>query len=75
LLLAGFAEFERNIIRERVIAGLEVAKANGVRLGRRPTLDDTQVARARRMCSRGLFVREIADAMHVSRMTVWRAIH
>jgi DNA invertase Pin-like site-specific DNA recombinase len=31
-----FAEFEQEIIRERVISGLERAKANGVRLGRKP---------------------------------------
>ena len=31
-----FAEFEQEIIRERVISSLERAKANGVRLGRKP---------------------------------------
>ena len=29
-----FAEFERAIIRERVIAGMEKAKAKGARIGR-----------------------------------------
>jgi DNA invertase Pin-like site-specific DNA recombinase len=32
-----FAEFERGMIRSRVIAGLERAKARGVRLGRPKT--------------------------------------
>ena len=33
-ILGAFAEFEREIIRERTLAGLERAKAKGVKLGR-----------------------------------------
>jgi DNA invertase Pin-like site-specific DNA recombinase len=33
-LISAFAEFERSIIRERVIAGIEKAKLRGVKLGR-----------------------------------------
>lgn len=33
-ILGAFAEFEREIIRERTIAGLERARAKGVKLGR-----------------------------------------
>jgi DNA invertase Pin-like site-specific DNA recombinase len=35
-MLGVFAEFERGIIRERVNAGLARARANGIKLGRRP---------------------------------------
>jgi putative DNA-invertase from lambdoid prophage Rac len=38
-VLMAVAEFERSIIQERVNAGLKAAKARGVRLGRKPTLD------------------------------------
>lgn len=38
-VLIAVAQFEREIIRERVLAGLKAAKARGVRLGRKP-LDD-----------------------------------
>ncbi|CAE6724276.1 DNA-invertase hin [Paraburkholderia nemoris] len=41
-LLGVFAEFERAMIRERVIAGLENAKARGVRLGRPPLTPDVK---------------------------------
>src|SRR5580658_742767 len=34
-MLGVFAEFERSMIRERVMAGLSRAKANGIQLGRR----------------------------------------
>jgi DNA invertase Pin-like site-specific DNA recombinase len=33
-LLGMFAEFEREIIRDRVVAGIEKAKSKGTRLGR-----------------------------------------
>jgi DNA invertase Pin-like site-specific DNA recombinase len=35
-MMGVFAEFERALIRERVMAGLERAKAQGTKLGRRP---------------------------------------
>ena len=33
-ILSSFAQFERDIIRERTMAGLERAKAQGKKLGR-----------------------------------------
>lgn len=75
LLLAGFAEFERNIIRERVISGLETARAKGVHIGRKKTLTDTDLATARRLKMQGLSAREVGDLLRVSRMTAWRAMN
>ena len=45
-VFAGFAEFERALIRERHLAGLQAAKLRGVRLGRPRKLkpDELQVA-------------------------------
>ena len=37
-MMGVFAEFERSIIHERVMAGLARAKAEGMQLGRRPTV-------------------------------------
>lgn len=74
LLLAGFAQFERDIIRERVISGLDTARSKGVRLGRRPTLSEADIAMAHRLKAQGLSAREIGDLLHVSRMTAWRAV-
>ena len=37
-MLGVFAEFERAIIRERVVAGMARAKANGTKSGKRPRL-------------------------------------
>ncbi|WP_456304155.1 recombinase family protein [Acetobacter thailandicus] len=75
LLLAGFAEFERNIIRERVLSGLETAKSKGIRLGRKPTLTEEDIAQARRLKAQSLSAREVAKLLHVSKMTAWRAMN
>jgi len=44
-MLAVFCSFERDLIRERTIAGLERAKAAGVRLGRPKGSKDSKVRR------------------------------
>ncbi|NLG91372.1 MAG: recombinase family protein [Acetobacter sp.] len=75
LLLAGFAEFERNIIRERIMAGLDVARAKGKRPGRRCILSPEKTALARAMKQRGLSSREVSELLQVSRMTAWRAMN
>jgi DNA invertase Pin-like site-specific DNA recombinase len=39
-MLSVFSEFERSMIRERVIAGQQRAVANGVKLGRKTNVND-----------------------------------
>jgi DNA invertase Pin-like site-specific DNA recombinase len=57
-ILCAVAEFEREIIRERVNAGLAAAKKRGVRLGRPATLDahrgDIAALRAQGMSCRAI---------------------
>ena len=43
-MLGAFAEFERTLIRERVVAGLVAARARGHKGGRRPKLTAAQQA-------------------------------
>ena len=64
-VLAAVAELERSLIAERVRAGLRNAKAKGTRLGRpRTRLDAAEIDRLR---AQGRTIREIADALGVSR--------
>lgn len=67
--MSAVAQLERDIIAERVKAGLRRAKENGKRLGRPRGLqvDSTQVLRLR---SEGLSLRAIAQEMGTSRTTV-----
>ena len=72
-LLAVFAEFEREILRERVRAGLAHARANGKRLGRPLTaaLQSDQVRKLRRS---GLSKSEIARSLDIGRTSVRRTL-
>ena len=66
-----FAEFERGMIRSRVIAGLERAKARGVRLGRPRTGAKVEAAiRARLVAGEG--IKKVAKAVGVGNGTVSR---
>ena len=64
-VLAAIAEFEREMIRERVKAGMAAAKARRQRIGRRRISMEKQ-SRVRRMREHGMTLREIAEAVGVS---------
>lgn len=69
-MMGVFAEFERSVIQERVMAGLARARANGVKLGRPKTDDKT--ARAVRHALKGKTVREVAAHFGIGVATVQR---
>jgi DNA invertase Pin-like site-specific DNA recombinase len=73
-MMGVFAEFERSMIHERVMAGLARAKAEGKRGGRRPTVtnDANKVRAIRSDHKAGKSLREIARAHGVGHMTVAR---
>lgn len=74
-MLGIVAEFERSLIRERSMAGVEVARANGVRLGRLPALDAHQSARlARQWQTQRYSKTELAKMHQVSVSTVKRTL-
>lgn len=70
-ITGAFAEFERAMIRSRVRAGLDRAKARGVRLGRPRTGAKVEAAiRARLVAGEG--VKKVAKAVGVGNGTVSR---
>jgi DNA invertase Pin-like site-specific DNA recombinase len=73
-MLGVFAEFEQEIIRERIIAGQQRARAQGKRIGRRSVIDDTLRTRALRLRSGGHSLREMATQLSVSAATVLKAL-
>jgi putative DNA-invertase from lambdoid prophage Rac len=72
-LLAVFAEFERDILRERVRAGLVHARQNGKRLGRPPSAAH-QADQVRRLYRAGLSKSEIARQLKIGRTSVRRFV-
>ena len=74
-IFGALAEFERSMIRERTNAGLAAARARGRVGGRRPRLSMDQVRMAQRlMASPDTTADQVAEALHVSRATLYRAL-
>jgi putative DNA-invertase from lambdoid prophage Rac len=67
-ILAAVAEFEKEMIRERVKAGMNAARHRGQRLGRNKAVFDRQ--KALELHQGGLSVRKIAATLKVSKSTV-----
>ncbi len=67
-IISAVAQLERDIIAERVKAGLRRAKENGKKLGRPRAVVD--VEKIQRLRSQGLSLRAIAKETGVSRTTV-----
>jgi putative DNA-invertase from lambdoid prophage Rac len=72
-LLAIFAEFEREILRERTRAGLAQARLNGKRLGR-PLTAGLHAAEIRKLHRTGIAKAEIARRLQVGRTSVRRIL-
>ncbi len=72
-LLAVFAEFEREILRERVRAGLAHARQNGQRLGR-PATAGLHADKIRKLYRAGTSKSEIARRLQIGRTSVRRIL-
>lgn len=72
-VLVAAAEYERNLISERTIAGLQAAKRRGARLGRPRALTPRGLDAVLLMTNSGRTREEIADALGVGTSTVDRA--
>ena len=71
-MLGVFAEFERGMIRERVQAGVDRAKASGKSLGR-PRIDAKLADAIRASLASGASIRKAAELHRVGVSTVQRA--
>jgi DNA invertase Pin-like site-specific DNA recombinase len=69
-LFGALAEYERELIRERVMAGLAAARARGRKWGRRPKLAPEQQQLACQMAVSGIPITTIAQTLHCARHTV-----
>jgi DNA invertase Pin-like site-specific DNA recombinase len=72
-LLAVFAEFEHELLRERVRAGLAEARLNGKRLGRPPTAT-LHAGQVRKLYRSGVSKAEIARRLNIGRTSVRRIL-
>jgi len=73
-MIALLAELERSLIIERTRAGMQAARARGIRPGPKPKLTAQQIAHAQELRSQGKRPEEIATLLNVSRATLYRAL-
>jgi len=76
-IFGALAEFERNLITERTMAGLDAARARG-RKGGRPKLKTSlgKVAMAKKLYrDQTITIPEICKTLHISRATLYRWVN
>jgi len=72
-IFCALAEFGRDLIRERTLAGLAAARNRGKIGGRKKALDDKKLAMARTMHNdKNVNIDDICKALKVSRPTLYR---
>ena len=69
-----FAEFERGMIRERVISGQNRAKEQGKHIGRPTNLNDGLVSSIKFMREKGMWIGRIAKDLKVGVGTIYRVL-
>lgn len=76
-LMAALAEFERDLLRERVRSGISAAQGRGVKFGRQPGVRvkaDRYTDRVLRLRAQGQSYRAIAQTLRLSKNTVMEII-
>jgi DNA invertase Pin-like site-specific DNA recombinase len=72
-IFAAYAQFERSLIRERVMAGLESARAKG-RIGGRPKVDVDLNELKALICLNKYTADELCNRFEISRATYYRLV-
>jgi DNA invertase Pin-like site-specific DNA recombinase len=74
-MMGAIAEFERNLARERTMAGLQAARERGKVGGRKPVLTAPKLVAARTLLGNAqMTAQEVADQLGVSRSTIYRSL-
>ncbi len=69
-VISVIAELERDLIRERIVTGIERARAKGKRFGRTPRF--IEMSQVRRLQKEGKTIREISQALKIPKTTLHR---
>jgi len=71
-VMGAFAQFERELLRERQREGIEIAKKAGIYTGRKFSLSEERTAELRRRVAKGEEKAALAREFGVDRTTVYR---
>ena len=73
-MLSVFSEFERGMVRERVIAGQQRAKAEGKHIGRPSNVTDGTLNAVKHMRENNVPIKRIAKDLHIGVGTVYKVL-
>jgi DNA invertase Pin-like site-specific DNA recombinase len=73
-VFGALGQFERDLIRERTRAGIAAAASRGRKGGRKPSMNDEKLRRARALLELGLTVREAATRLKVGKTALYAAL-
>jgi DNA invertase Pin-like site-specific DNA recombinase len=73
-ILGALGAYERELIRERVIAGLQTAKAKGVKLGRPSKMNDGMRQAVVLLREKGMGIKQIAKELQIGIGTVYSVL-
>jgi DNA invertase Pin-like site-specific DNA recombinase len=73
-VMASLAEMERDLIVERIRAGLEVACQLGRKGGRKPKMTESKIESAKKLLASGMPPRDVAKNLSVSVPTLYRRL-
>lgn len=71
-MMGAFAEFERSLILERQLEGIQIAKAKGLYKGRKPALSSDRVTELLAKISAGATITGLAREYGISRETIYQ---
>lgn len=75
-MVGAFAQFERDVIRERTNAGLQAARRAGTKLGRPPAINDEQWKQAKSLLTEphNMSVVAVAGLLNVTRQAIYKRL-
>jgi DNA invertase Pin-like site-specific DNA recombinase len=73
-LFGALAEFERDLIRERVQAGLKSARARGRKGGRPPVSEETKRMAKTLMADKNLSIKQICERLGIAKSTLYKYV-
>jgi DNA invertase Pin-like site-specific DNA recombinase len=72
-IISAFAEFEKAVLRERVVAGMEKARAKGIEFGR-PKIPEFKIKDALEMKATGADYKEICKKLGISKSAYYKIV-
>ena len=73
-MMGAFAEFERNMIRERQREGIAAARKKGKQIGAKPKLSPEQVEELKSRVAKGEQKKALAAEYRISRQTLYNLL-